>query len=493
MPRAAALFAPCLLPLEKTAVVSEPCSRKRLPVRRRCCEDCRHSAEAACTSSNQVPQCCDRNDSTRSSSSRRPQQWPSIRRASLRRKLSNFTLKVGHSFECRYQRKPEAEIKRLEELMKEAKAAGEPRSLELSAEQALERIAQMDSSFCTLDVEEIMSLDKELREDLQALWEMKRPRGHISLGLVVHWSVWERLGLPRSLRVRSLDPPPVITLHKPTVEELKGYVMRNQPVIIKGALDEEGFPPLADFRHFAYLNERCGNRPIKVKADSFVDEKGRQLYVSDPSAEMPFSEFLLRVEQAECYAASPSCYMGKTKLLEFLPELKEDLEDSPNGPMQLYGECFGSNQKGAHIYFGCGMNTTAIHCDPSENLLVVVSGTKTFEIYPPTDADCLYVIKQPSYLNSPLPPFVRPDAMPAKMAEQYPLYRHARPQRVELTAGDMFYLPIFWWHAVTGSLGRNMILNWWSEMHPDKLQIGPGRFDDISAKSIVEALQEQLK
>ena len=43
----------------------------------------------------------------------------------------------------------------------------------------------------------------------------------------------------------------------------------------------------------------------------------------------------------------------------------------------------------------------------------------------------------------------------------------ANPE-VHLKAGDLFYLPIFWWHAVQGSIGRNMILNWWCQQHPYK-------------------------
>ena len=43
-----------------------------------------------------------------------------------------------------------------------------------------------------------------------------------------------------------------------------------------------------------------------------------------------------------------------------------------------------------------------------------------------------------------------------------------KPAKVHLKAGDLFYLPIFWWHAVQGSIGRNMILNWWCQQHPYK-------------------------
>ncbi|CAE8652901.1 unnamed protein product, partial [Polarella glacialis] len=390
----------------------------------------------------------------------------------------------------RYRPKSEEEMKRLEEEVKVAKAQGEPLCRSVPAEEALVRIANLDG-FYYLDVEEIMTLDRETREDLDALCKAKKPRGHVSLGLIVLWSVWERQGLPRELRVSSPELAPVVTLVRPTAQQLAEYVMRNQPVVIKGALNSEKFPPLEDFANFGYLRERCGHRMIKVKSEAFVDKENRQIFVSDPLGEMSLSAFCGLVEQAEHLGVAAPVYMGKVKLDDSVPELVEDLADCPAGPMQQFAECFGSNVKGAHTYFGCGKNTTAIHCDPSENLLVVITGTKTFDLYPPSDADCLYLIRQPNYLNSCLPPFVSPDAMPDEMAAKYPLYRHARVQRVELVAGDMLYLPIFWWHGVTGGFERNMIINWWCEMHPDKMDKTDSTLEG-SAMALIEAVREHL-
>ena len=46
--------------------------------------------------------------------------------------------------------------------------------------------------------------------------------------------------------------------------------------------------------------------------------------------------------------------------------------------------------------------------------------------------------------------------------------------QVRLVAGDVLYLPACWWHCVEGSAERNMILNWWMDLHPKKR----GRDDD---------------
>ena len=66
----------------------------------------------------------------------------------------------------------------------------------------------------------------------------------------------------------------------------------------------------------------------------------------------------------------------------------QDINNSPNSPWRKFGTCFGENNKGVHTYFGCGGNTTCIHSDPSENLLMVVMGEKFMDIYPPCDAAC---------------------------------------------------------------------------------------------------------
>jgi len=99
--------------------------------------------------------------------------------------------------------------------------------------------------------------------------------------------------------------------------------------------------------------------------------------------------------------------------------------------------------------------------------LAVLAGTKRFDLYPPTEADCLYTAQA---TNSSVPPFTKPEAMPADLQERCPLFRHARALHVELHRGDILYLPIFWWHCVSGNEGRNMILNWWCRMHPEKCE-----------------------
>merc|ERR1719379_1737348 len=136
---------------------------------------------------------------------------------------------------------------------------------------------------------------------------------------------------------------------------------------------------------------------------------------------MPFGEFLDQVEGVEQNGESLPFYMGKNPLAEELPELVDDIEAASGSPIKRYGGCFGPNNKGVYTYFGSGHNTTGIHFDPSENLVLLVSGTKTFDLFPPWEADCLYPSGQKNnFASSAVPPLLAPGGMPKELEARYP-------------------------------------------------------------------------
>merc|ERR1712032_1650811 len=91
----------------------------------------------------------------------------------------------------------------------------------------------------------------------------------------------------------------------------------------------------------------------------------------------------------------------------------------------------------------------------------------------PCDADCVYPTKPPGFANAAVPPFITPDAPPDSVRQRWPLYSKARPLQVEISAGEILYPPIFWWHCVTGGVEQNFQVNWWCDVHPDKAAPGP--------------------
>jgi len=333
------------------------------------------------------------------------------------------------------------------------------------------------------------AVDERVREKLRRLEERRRPACDVCLAALAAWSAWERHGLPVRFACRPAMPEAgrVARLFRPSPDEVVRHVMENRPLVITGVLDARNFPPLEDFGDFEYLRSRCGHRQVRMKGDPSFDARGRKVYVNDPFVSLRLAEYLDMIAEAEQAGGTVPYYMGKVSLEREVPEMLEDVDAAPESPWKLYGHAFGRVRDGVHTYFGCGQNATAIHADPSENILVVVCGRKTFQLFPPCDADCLYpIMKKP--LNSCVPAFTQPDDMPPDTERLYPNYRHARPMTVELEAGDMLYLPIFWWHGVAGGQGRNMILNWWCDMHPSKVTARPEPEGEMTIKEFVQGL-----
>ena len=123
-----------------------------------------------------------------------------------------------------------------------------------------------------------------------------------------------------------------------------------------------------------------------------------------------------------------------------------------------------------YTYFGCDRNVTATHFDGYENLLVCLSGTKRLWLYPPSDARYLYAGAgaKGDASRAAAPPFQTFEQLPAELRASFGDVAHARPLEVLLGPGDCLYLPACWWHCVEGSRERNMILNWWFDVHDKK-------------------------
>jgi len=186
---------------------------------------------------------------------------------------------------------------------------------------------------------------------------------------------------------------------------------------------------------------------------------------------MPLVGFLSTVEQSERSGTRCPFYLGKVPLRAELPELAEDLEQWTSLIDELASASFGPlHRDGMYTYFGCDRNVTPTHFDGFENLLICLCGTKRVWLYPPSDARYLYAAAgdklDPS--RSAAPPFQAFEDMSSELRATFPNVKHTSPLEVTLYPGDMLYLPACWWHCVEGSRERNMIVNWWFDVHSKK-------------------------
>lgn len=71
-------------------------------------------------------------------------------------------------------------------------------------------------------------------------------------------------------------------------------------------------------------------------------------------------------------------------------------------------------------------------------------------------------------------------------ADRFPALAEARPLRALVREGDVLYLPCGWWHAVRGSEGRNLSVNYWFALHESKADARV-EVDGIVARAAREA------
>ena len=104
--------------------------------------------------------------------------------------------------------------------------------------------------------------------------------------------------------------------------------------------------------------------------------------------------------------------------------------------------------------------TTPAHFDQSHNIACVVAGRRRFTLFPPGQAENLY-IGPLDFAPTPTPislvDFRRPDFA------QFPRFRPALAQALvaDLEPGDALYIPPLWWHHVESLSTLNVLVNYW--------------------------------
>ena len=311
----------------------------------------------------------------------------------------------------------------------------------------------------------------DARREVQALCERESTRAG-SFWMRLSWAI---RGLPLALwsrlPQRTLQAG-VPRVHSPSERQLyDDFVSRNLPCIITGALDPSAFPPLRTFKDCAYLRGRCGHRHVPVKGH-YTDDEGRRVFFNrnDEVRRVTLSRYLDALDLAAANGRTPDLYLAKVPLRDHLQELAADVHAARVSPETAYGACFGPLlPDGVHMYFGGGGNTTPTHFDAYENLMLVVEGTKRLLLFPPGECDNLYVTRAGGahFAYSAIQPMVRPQDRDRYESKIFPRFNDARCIEVEVHAGEVLYLPIYWWHGVSGT-GRNCILNWWFDMSRKK-------------------------
>lgn len=219
------------------------------------------------------------------------------------------------------------------------------------------------------------------------------------------------------------------------------HYAQNEPAIIVGV------PQHHDLNIFRfspdYLEEALGDREFPVMAN----QSGFFSYERDMT-NMPFRDFVRLTFRGDP-TGTKYYFKNSTKLLP------EGLDDSENirGLSQFFSKSVMRN-----LWISSGSRTVGLHFDAAENLNVQICGRKRFTLYPPGTAGYYPcpMFSQTAHISEVFRE--GPDYDPAR----FPAFDPSKGRDAILEAGEILYLPPYWWHQVTSLGDVNINLNTWS-------------------------------
>jgi hypothetical protein len=228
---------------------------------------------------------------------------------------------------------------------------------------------------------------------------------------------------------------------------LRGYLERNRPVVLAGAIAD--WPALGRW-DLDHLRAIAGHRAVQV--EEYAREDPLTLW-SRPGPRpnvvktMRFGDYLDTLAEPRCHAY-PRYYLVDLDIRHLLPELFAEV--------RLLGHLDASRLMMLNLYLGHDSASPPHYHQMTEAIISVVAGQKRITLYPPEDTRFLY--PKPIYAvdyNQTTVDFSALDL------DRFPLVRKTRPLECVLEPGDSLYIPVHWWHLVHGTGLHASVTHFW--------------------------------
>lgn len=225
----------------------------------------------------------------------------------------------------------------------------------------------------------------------------------------------------------------------------ESYFSRKIPAIVTDATSEWG---MSGRWSPEYLTSLIGSRPVTVS----ISAEGKFSY--DPSGKATsdsFSEESMIFAEAARQIAGEDCgrrlYVMQQSIPLQFPELMREIRV----PHWI------SNVRETSINLWFGRNSvTPLHYDATNNFFAQQYGEKHFTIFAPDDTAHLY----PHPIDSRMPHLSSVDVDSPDL-RAHPRYSQAAPIRFTVKAGELLFLPAFWWHQVRSPHVSTSVSIWW--------------------------------
>ena len=167
----------------------------------------------------------------------------------------------------------------------------------------------------------------------------------------------------------------------------RDYIARHRPVVITDAL--EGWPAMRKWKMKSYLRAKLHNTSVTI--DRVPVTRGRGFgdsvvppgyFVTPHEEQMKFGTFLdwLESKDKPIEEGVLYCQHQNSSLTEEFQSLTADVPE-----LAWATNAFNAEPDAVNLWFGEDRSVSTLHHDPYENIYAVVTGTKRFLLYPPSD------------------------------------------------------------------------------------------------------------
>lgn len=252
---------------------------------------------------------------------------------------------------------------------------------------------------------------------------------------------------------RASDPVPMRELQAPGRADFLACAREGKPVLIHGVVSTW---PCSRLWTDEYLRERLRGRKFLVteSRDGLFGIHSSRLLDSQGICHLSFDEFLDRIrggtrtdEDELALESGPVLFMQQKPAAQAFPELLPDV-----GETELFDP---AELVQLNIWIGQRHSRIPMHYDSYDNLLAQVRGSKSVRLYAPRQTPFLYPGLEGEAFASHVDP-EHPDLV------RHPLFAEARCDfEFRLEAGQMLYLPPFWWHSIHALGDASISVNAW--------------------------------
>jgi hypothetical protein len=220
-------------------------------------------------------------------------------------------------------------------------------------------------------------------------------------------------------------------VRKPSRQEfLDHYYARNCPVVIEGAMED--WPALTRWTP-AYFKRRLGDRLVEVQAQRNTDAN-YEVNHKKLRKEMRFGDY---VDLLEAIGPTNDYYITANNSGTNKEKLKELWDDIVLFPAYLRGD---DPKDRGFFWYGPQGTVTPLHHDLTNNFMAQVRGRKLIRLIAPYELADVY-----NHFHC----FSQVDLERIDY-ERFPRFRNVKIIDVVLGPGDLFFLPVGWWHHVRG-------------------------------------------